>query len=250
MTHTSSLEQNKIAFAQAIERVTRDGGIGTLGEKILHAVIKQYIEPNPEKREVKVGQWVADVLNDEGITEIQTRSYEKLRKKLPDLLDTSPVTVVLPLPHKKILYWVDPTTGERSEGRKSPKTGRPHDGLRELVKIRDFLGNPRLNVLILLIDIEEYRNLDGWGKGGKRGSSRKDRIPTGLVAEYLLERREDYAVFLPELPDEFTLKEFLKASKLNQKRGTAGLYILRELDLVRQIGKRGRENLYQVCLNN
>lgn len=246
MTRTSSLEQNKAAFLATTESVTRDGGIGTLGEKVLHAVIKQYLEPNAECREVKVGSWVADIFNDDGIIEIQTRSYEKLRRKLPDLLDIAPVTVVLPLPHRKMLYWVDPKTGERSEGRKSPKIGRPHDGLHELVKIRDFLGNPRLKILILLIDMEEYRNLDGWGNGGKRGSSRKDRIPTGLVAEYLLESREDYAVFLPELPEEFTLKEFSKASKLDQKRSTAGLYVLRELDLVRQIGKRGRENLYQL----
>ncbi len=232
----------------AAEVVTHDGGIGTLGEKTLHAVIKQYLEPNEKYREVKVEASVADIFNEQGIIEIQTRSYEKLRKKLPTLLDTAPVTVVLPLPHRKTVTWVDPKTGESTVPRKSPKTGRPHDGLRELAKIRDFLPDPRLTVRIMLIDMEEYRNLDGWGNGGKRGSSRKERIPTGLVSEYILKERDDYAVFLPELPDEFTLKEYAKAAKLNQQRATAGLNILRELDLVRHIGKRGRENLYEAAI--
>ncbi len=244
-----SSDKDKAAFMAAAEVVTHDGGIGTLGEKTLHAVIKRYLEPNEAHREVKIESSVADIYNDNGIIEIQTRSYEKLRRKLPTLLDTAPVTVVLPLPHKKTVTWVDPKTGESTEPRKSPKTGRPHDGLRELAKIRDFLGDPRLTIRIMLIDMEEYRNLDGWGNGGKRGSSRKERIPTGLVAEYILKNREDYAIFLPDtLPNEFTLKDYIKAVKLNVQRATAGLNILRELDLVRLIGKRGRENLYEITL--
>ncbi len=243
-----SSDKERAAFRVAAEAVTHDTGIGTLGEKTLHAVIKQYLEPNEKYREVKVESSVADIFNEQGIIEIQTRSYEKLRKKLTALLDTAPVTVVLPLPHKKTVTWVDPKTGESTVPRKSPKTGRPHDGLRELAKIRDFLANPRLTVRIMLIDMEEYRNLDGWGKGGKRGSSRKERIPTELVAEYILHDREDYKIFLPELPDEFTLKEYTKAAKLNVQRATAGLNILRELDVVRHIGKRGRENLYEITV--
>ena len=35
-------------------------GIGTLGEKTLHSAVKYYFQPDPEKREVPVGPFVAD----------------------------------------------------------------------------------------------------------------------------------------------------------------------------------------------
>jgi hypothetical protein len=98
----------------------------------------------------------------------------------------------------------------------------------------------------MLIDMEEYRNLDGWGNGGKRGSSRNERIPTALFDEYHLCSPDDYLIFIPDaLPSEFTLKEYMKAAKVNQRQGQAGVYILRTLGFVEVCGKRGRENLYK-----
>ena len=133
---------DKERFLNSIAAVSTDSGIGTLGEKTLHSVIKRYIEPNPECREVKVvGRIVADIYNSDGITEIQTRNYFALRKKLPKLLEIAHVTVVLPLPATKWVSWIDPETGDVSKRRKSPKSGRPHDGLYELSKIKDF-GRP------------------------------------------------------------------------------------------------------------
>ena len=244
-----SSDKERAAFREAIEIVTHDGGIGTLNEKTLHAVIKQYIEPNESFREVKigVGRTVADIFNDNGIVEIQTRSYEKLVKKLPRLFDIAPVTVVLPLPHLKSVSWIDTESGETTKKRKSPKTGRVYDCLYELAKIKKLLTNERLSIRIMLIDMDEYRNLDGWGNGGKRGSSRHDRVPTELHSEYILQKNEDYLIFIPEtLPQTFTLKDYMKHAKLKQRHGAAGLYILRELGIVSLVGKHGRENLYQL----
>lgn len=233
-------------FSEAVLSFSRDIGIGSLGEKTLHAVLKQYIEPCASKREVKVCGSVVDIFNDDGITEIQTRNYLKLRKKLPKLLDVAPLTIVLPLPHIKYLSWVDCKSGEITNKRKSPKLGRAYDGLYELSKIKDFLPNERLTVRIMLIDMEEYRNLDGWGNGGKRGSSRRERIPTALFDIIELSSPADYRIFIPDgLPCEFTLKEYMKTAKVNDRNGKAGIHILRELGLVTVTGKRGRENLYQ-----
>lgn len=238
---------DKKRFSEAIATVSNDSGIGTLGEKTLHAVVKRYIEPNENSREVKVGRLVADIYNSDGITEIQTRNYVALRKKLPKLLDTAPVTVVLPLPATKWVAWIDPETGETSKRRKSPKNGKPHDGLYELSKIKEWLTDPRLTISILMIDMEEYRNLDGWGNGGKRGSTRNERIPLELVEEYRLCSSEDYRMFVPEsLAKSFTLKEFEKAIKQSHKRASGALYLLRELGIIELIGKSGRENLYQL----
>ena len=45
-------------------------GIGTLGEKTLHRVLKAYFQPDPSKCEVRVGPYVADALTESGIVEI------------------------------------------------------------------------------------------------------------------------------------------------------------------------------------
>ena len=242
-----SSDKEKLLFLKSVEAVTHDEGIGTLNEKTLHAVIKHYIEPDAKKREVKVGSSVVDIFNENGITEIQTRCYEKLIKKLPRLLETAKTTIVFPLPHKKTVSWIDKESGELSSKRKSPKTGRFYDSLYEISKIKKFISDGRLSIRIMLIDMDEYRNLDGWGNGGKRGSSRAERIPTELFAEHTLSCADDYKIFVPEtLSELFTLKEYMKEARLRQHYGAAGIYILREFGLVSLVGKKGRENLYQL----
>ena len=40
-------------------------GIGTLSEKTIHAVLKNYYEPNIDYHEVVIGKFVADIYKDE-----------------------------------------------------------------------------------------------------------------------------------------------------------------------------------------
>ncbi len=150
-------------FLKAREQVlgvsTRQNGIGTLGEKTLHAVLKQYLEPDRQYQEVPVGGFVADIKRGRQIIEIQTRSFDRLLKKLPELLQEHEVTVVYPLPHRKTLSWIDPETGEATKARRSPKTGTPADAFRELYKLRALLPHPSLTIRIMMIDLKEYRYL-------------------------------------------------------------------------------------------
>lgn len=55
--------------------------IGTLREKTLHAVLKQYYEPFSAMHEVKIGKYIADIINEDGVLEIQTGSFTSLQKK-------------------------------------------------------------------------------------------------------------------------------------------------------------------------
>ena len=75
---------DKERFLQAISEDPNDSGVGTIGEKTLHSVIKRYLQPDPAYREVKVGcgKLVADIYDGETITEIQTRNFLALKKKL------------------------------------------------------------------------------------------------------------------------------------------------------------------------
>ena len=113
--------------ALCLQEQAADGGIGTLGEKRLHRVLKTYFEPRAACREQPFAGYVADILNEEGVTEVQTRNYGALRKKLDAFLPLGPVRVVCPLPARKWISWVDPATGEISARRPSPKHGAPID---------------------------------------------------------------------------------------------------------------------------
>ena len=175
------------AFDEACEKIIykeRDiDGIGTLGEKTLHAVLKHYMEPEVARHEQKVGSFVADILNEQGIIEIQTANFNVMRRKLDAFLPEYPVTIVYPIPATKWLAWIDEETGEVTKKRKSPKQGTQYQAFRELYKIKPYLTHPNLRIQLLLIDVEESRLLNGWSADRKKGSVRFDRIPVGLVEE-------------------------------------------------------------------
>ncbi len=221
-------------------------GIGTLSEKTVHSVLKSYYSPETINQEIKVGGFVADICNGHDIIEIQTRSFDRLRRKLEVFLSYYPVTIVYPVPHLKWLRWVNPQTGEISAPRKSPKTGTPYSIFPELYKIKSFLTVPNLSLHIVLINMEEYRYLDGWSQDGKKGSTRCDRIPTELVEEIHIGGLKDYRLLIPDsLEDNFTSKDFKKATGLTIWDAQTALNILNYLGLVERIGKKGNSYLYR-----
>lgn len=241
---------NKLLFQEACDKiidVKRDiKGIGTLGEKTLHAVLKHYFEPYEDNHETKIGGYVADIVGENGIIEIQTRNFDKLRNKLTTFLEVATVTVVYPIAQTKWLYWINQETGETTTKRKSPKTGIPFEIVFELYKIKHLLNHPNLHLCIAMIDVEEYRNLDGWSKDKKKGSSRFDRIPIDIMDEIYLHNSADYNILLPEtLPSQFTTKDMKRLIKANPRVIQAGMSVLREVGVIEQIGKQGRLNLYQ-----
>ena len=239
------LDRFACALSSVLESERGGRGIGTLGEKTLHAVLKYYFEPNAANHEIKAGGFVADILNDGGVTEIQTRSFDRLRKKLGAFLALVPVTVVCPVVREKKLIWLDPESGEMSNARKSPKRGKPTDALRELCKIHGFLGHKNLTVCILMLDCEEYRTLDGWDKTKKKGSTRYERIPTELCEEIYFKSKEDFASLLPaSLPDTFTAADFRRAVGFSGMAASFSLKMFCELGICEQSGKRGKAFLY------
>jgi len=220
--------------------------IGTLGEKTLHAVVKYYIEPDVTKHEIKVGSFHADIVTDGGIFEIQTRSFNAMRKRLACFLDISPVTIVYPLPKTKWLLWIDNDTGEVTKKRKSPKQGRIYDAFYELYKIKPLLAHSNLQLKLVFIDLEEYRNLDGWSENKKKGSSRYERIPLDVIEEVSFNSTADYLQFIPdELPEQFTSKDYKQAAKINISTAQTALNILNHIGIVKRVGKKGNSLIYE-----
>ena len=232
-------------------------GIGTLSEKTVHAVMKNYYAPDTDMHEIPIENFVADIYTGQEIIEIQTRAFNKMRRKLDAFLPLYPVTIVYPIPHIKWLSWIDEETGETSPKRKSPKTGNPYMAFIELYKIRPYLSNPNLHLKLALLDMEEYRLLNGWSRDKKKGSERYDRIPVKFAEEVCIDRRvrkiveldrpEDYMQFVPyDLPEQFTAKDFAKHAKIPVRLAQTVLLILTDLEIVVRVGKQGKSYLYEV----
>lgn len=221
-------------------------GIGTLAEKTVHSVLKSYYSPDTLNHEVKIGGFVADICTGNEILEIQTRNFDKLRRKLTAYLELSPVTIVYPIHNIKYLRWVNPQTGEISPPRKSPKKGSPYSIFPELYRIKDYLLHPNLKLKIVMLDLEEYRFLDGWSQDKKKGSSRCDRIPTELINEITIDNLTSYQLLIPEaLSTNFTSREYKSASGLSLKQAQTALLVLYYVGAVERIGKKGNTYIYK-----
>lgn len=246
---TSYYEQERFETAKnrIIGRSHNDKGIGTLSEKTVHAVLKNFYEPDEDYHEVALEGYFADIYNEQGIVEIQTRSFNKLRDKLSVFLELYPVTVVYPIPYNKWIGWINEETGEISPLRKSPRHYTMYDAFFELYKIKNYLKHPNLKIELVLMDMEEYKCLNGWDKTRKQGATRSDRIPLGINRIIKVEQPEDYMQFVPfELEKEFTSADFAKAAKINKESASLVLNILHELGTVERLGRKGRSYLYRV----
>lgn len=172
---TQTLARFQAAKDKIIGKNRERNGIGTLSEKTIHAVVKNFYAPDEDMQEIPIGNYVADIYTGKEIIEIQTRNFNTMRPKLKCFLEEYPVTVVYPIPRRKYLSWIDEETGECSPKRKSPLTGSPYMAFPELYKIKMFLQYRNLHFRFLLMDMEEYRLLNGWSKD-------KKKAPAGMTA--------------------------------------------------------------------
>ena len=245
-----SLEEARKRFDAARSKVItlrprERHGIGIQSEKTLHAVLKNYIDPDEDHQEIPIDRYIADIFVRDHIIEIQTANMNAMRAKLACFLPQYPVRVVYPIPAEKWIIWVDPETGEIKPPRKSPKKGHPFDALNELISIKKYLSDPKLHVIICILETEEYTILDGYGKDRKKHATRADKIPVNIIKEYAIDSPDDYINFLPDdIPDEFTTKDIAEAVHRPIYEAQALCNILSDLDLIEKIGNRNRYHLY------
>lgn len=220
--------------------------IGTLGEKTIHRGLKKYLEPDSAFHEIKVGNYFADICHGDEIVEIQTKQFNKLRDKLSVFLEDHRVKVVFPSFAAKWLLWIDPETGAVSKKRRSPAPGTAYRIFPELYRIKSFLNHPHLSFLILLLDMEEYRYLNGWSQDRKKGSVCQDRLPLSLVSEIAIDSPADYIKLIPlGLDGVFTSKDFASAAKMTLKKAQIAVNVLCYVGALAKTGKNGKMTLYE-----
>lgn len=254
--------EEREAFTKAVQSILTVSprvreGIGMQKEKSLHAILKNYVDPCTAHQEVPVGNYIADICCEEekSITEIQTANFGAMKEKLDAFLPEYRVTILHPIPHRKTVCWIDPETGEITARNASTQIGSFYQLFRELSRITDYLTRPGLTIEALLLDLDEYRLQDGWGNGGKRGSHRFDRMPDAVSDRLVLQKPEDYSVFLPmtALPEPFTAKDLETAVGIHRKsiQYSAVLKVLTAVGVTERVGLTSRRAyLYQVRIPN
>ncbi len=223
---------------------TLESGIGTLGEKALHKTVKYYLEPDDSFHEIEHLGYVADIMRDGIITEVQTGGFLPLVSKLSRFLKEDPVILVHPLVARKRIRKWDEEKGEFSPSKMSPRRKSHFDLGYELFKISDFLLNERFKVRILYLECEEYK------KDRARHTNKQIRlecIPLGIFDVLELSSVEDYRIFIPDgLNETFTAKEYYKAIKSRSRYDYYCLKLLMKLGLIERVGKNKNAYIYKV----
>ncbi len=239
---------DEMSFSEALETALSRSreSIGTYNEKTLHHTLKLYYG-GLHSTEACVGKFVADVVREDGIFEIQSKAFYRMRAKLESFLSVSHVTVVYPVTVSKSIVWADTETGEIVSKSKSPKKGSVYCILPELYTLRPFLKNERLSFICVLVNCDEYRYADGYGKDKKKRATKVDIIPTCLIDEVRICGTEDYKMFVPDsLPEIFTSADYAKATKLSRADAAKALLVLTDMGTVSRVGTKGNSILYTV----
>ena len=235
---------------QASLRVPPKDVIGTKSEYRLHGALKYYFQPDDRFHEVKVGRYLCDAVTEDGngVIEIQTRSFNRLKSKIEALTKEKTVTVIYPVITEKTVYVTYEQSGETSV-RKSPKKGKITDIFKELYSLRDYLCEPNLHFKIALLRADELRLYKGTKEGRKAFAKpiSTERIPTELIEVIDLSCPGDYLRFIPEgIPEYFTSQTFARYCSVTKTDASYMLKPLTVLGLLSRIGKKGNSYIYEV----
>ncbi len=243
------MEINKALFYKIVYDTTQDDhlryNIGTYKEKKLHIILKRYFEEDTTYHEVPVNGYIADICRDGVITEIETSGFSGLKPKLEAYLSEYKVRLVCPLAYAKYISWIDPDSGEISSRKKSPKKTTAYHAIFEMVRILPYVKDKNLTILAPLLEIDEYRLLNGWSKDKKRGSDRYERIPTELFDITVFSADADFIRYIPDnCGESFALADFAKNAHIDVREANGVVRVLMERGLLQRVGKRGNAYLY------
>ena len=250
-----------------LERATlidndEEGGIGTLAEKQMHAIIKKFICDDESKHEVKIHgshgyigseketknrKFVADILDGNTIFEIQTGTFRPLADKIKWILDNTTYNIVLVHPIPEVLYvsYIN-NDGSISGRKKSPASKKISSLLAEIYYLREIVKSDRLKIVGLMIEADSYKKKQV-SKNRRRVKTRKyELIPSTLRSAYVFSCKDDYKMFLPDtLPEIFTTPMFSKETKIRGIDAYSSVKALCSIGLIEECGMVGRAKAYR-----
>jgi len=215
-------------------------------EYSLHSAIKDWYMVSGDELEVKVEDFIIDILRGKLLIEIQTGNFSVVKKKLIKLLLTNKVRLVYPIAKLKWIVHLS-RSGEFVRRRKSPKKGKLTDLFYELVHTPSLIGDRNFSLEVLLIEEEEVRCDDGRGSWRRRGVSVRDRKLLNVFERIVFEDSQDFLEFLPkELDRYFTNKVLALKLGISVRLAQKITYCLSKMGVISIAGKKRNELLFQV----
>ena len=216
-------------------------------EYSLHSEIKRWYMGSGDELEVKVDDFIVDVLRGKLLIEIQTGNFSAIKQKLTKLLrNNNQVRLVYPIAKQKWIVHVS-RSGEFVRRRKSPKKGKLTDLFYELVHAPSLIKDRNFSLEVLLIEEEEIRCNDGRGSWRRRGISVQDRKLLNVLDRIVFEDSRDFLEFLPkELDGHFTNKVLASKLGISVRLAQKITYCLRKMGAIAIAGKKSNELLFEV----
>lgn len=240
-------EINIERFNNALNYTVKNiSSIGTYNEKLLHAVLKTYIEPDEDYHEVRIGRFIADIARENEVTEIQTASVYRIRKKLEHLLEYNNVTLVYPVIEKRYIVRINEDTGKIVSERLSSRRGKPIEAFNELYSIKDFLLRDNFFLWFPEIDVSDIRSEI---KGRNRRGTKLQCVPRRLTGATYISNKCGYLQLLPNLPDEFTTADIAFIARCNIKTAQCAANVLNSIGIFEKTGMKGKSFVYKLSSN-
>ncbi len=228
------------------ENASPVNGINTYNEKALHAALKQWYAAPQDQMEVPVDGYIIDLVHEDLLIEIQTRSFSAIRRKLHDLSERHLVRLVFPLAVEKWIITLPKEGHEPVSRRKSPRKGRLEQVFKELVHLPELMSHTNFSLEVLLIQEEEVRRVSEKRRWRSKGWVTEERRLLQVMDRHLFETPADLGSLLPDLLEEpFTARELAKAVRQPVRLAQKMAYCLREAEVITLSGKRGRAYLYK-----
>lgn len=216
-------------------------------ETSLHRQLKALYATGAAATEVKLGAYRIDVMTSDRLIEVQHGSLAAIRRKITALCESHEVLVVKPIIASKRIIYRKRRGGKVARDRLSPKRGTLLDFFHELVYFTRVFPRDRLQLDLLLVDIEE----DRYPGHGRRRRWRRDDFQ--IEDQRLLEVRDtislraalDLRALLPNAPKgPFDTAQLAADLGIDRWVAQRIAYCLRECAATHSVGKQGNAWLY------
>lgn len=218
--------------------------VGTLGEKPLHASLKEWYRRAGDRLEVPVDGYLIDLVRGDLLVEIQTRSFSKMRAKLNALLEAHDVRIVHPVALDRWIVRLS-DDGEVLGRRKSPKHGGYPDLFSELVAFPELIASDGLTIEVVLTREDEIRRHDPGRAWRRKGWVVEERHLIEVVEQREFHDAADLAELLGDVPDVFTTRDVVETQGCALRTAQQMTYCLRKSGAVAVVGKQGNAILYE-----
>jgi hypothetical protein len=219
--------------------------IGVLGEKSLHAKLKEwYFQPGDRFEEIIDGFHI-DIVRDKLLIEIQTQQFSSITRKLEALTKKRTVRLVFPIARAKWIVRFAKEGKTLLGRRKSPKKGNIFHLFAELVSFPGLIRHRNFSIEVLYTLEEEIRRDDGLGSWRRKGFSIADHRLLEVTGSHLFKKPSDFLALLPEsLPDPFSTKDLAEGTVNPRWLAQKMAYCLRKMGVLEAVGKSGNSVLY------